>query len=50
MRLGPGIKGTRNEGFKFVRHLRFEEFTQQSAEAELAAMRRTELGRGSSAP
>lgn len=48
MRLGPGIKGSRSEGFKFVRQLRVEDFTQESAAAELAAMRRAESSRGSS--
>lgn len=42
LRLGPGIKSAHNEGFKFVRHFRFDDFTRESAEAELAAMRLAE--------
>jgi hypothetical protein len=41
LRLGPEIKGTRSVGFKFIRHLRFEEYTQEKANAVLFTMRQT---------
>ncbi len=38
LRLGPHIKSTENDGFQFVRHLSFNEYTAETATSALRAL------------